>query len=366
MPSITQTVKSIVEAPDWNKRVAQIRLIPQRHGTGEHIPIYAEVARELYVPNLVPDFAYIHEEAFYGEAHFLGAYKLASRLTKKFSRVSEAELTAVLKETPMTLLAFRTLLGLGKDEFAHSTTLVAGKDDPVISASKVDSMERTGTATSLKQATVIARTIIKIMDGTLFGAPPPGLILKQNKADTRRGWDSVRIFASKGVDLGIYLHQRHFGGAFRQVLDATSTKRGDIIEDAVEEIFKANRIPYLRTGSNNQADIAREFEVQITPAPDFVVFDDSRTLKGMLECKGTNNGGTARDKALRFGKLRTESVRLNGVPLLAVLGGIGWARVNDALAPVLRDTDGRVFTLKTLPDMLKVAPFPSLIGKAPA
>ena len=82
----------------------------------------------------------------------------------------------------------------------------------------------------------------------------------------------------------------------------------------------------------------------------------------MLECKGTNNGGTARDKALRFRTLREESIRLGGIPLIAVLGGLGWARVNDALGPVVRDTEGRVFTLATLNSMLEVAPFPSLVN----
>lgn len=52
------------------------------------------------------------------------------------------------------------------------------------------------------------------------------------------------------------------------------------------------------------------------------------------------------------------------MPLLAVLGGMGWARVNDTLGPVVRDTVGRVFTLATLPEMLSVAPFPTLIGTA--
>jgi hypothetical protein len=100
----------------------------------------------------------------------------------------------------------------------------------------------------------------------------------------------------------------------------------------------------------------------VTPAPDFVVFDPrDDTLKAMLECKGSNNGGTARDKARRFSGLRDESVRLGGVPLIAVLSGIGWARINDALGPVVRDTDGRVFTLSTLNSMLEVAPFPSLL-----
>jgi len=80
----------------------------------------------------------------------------------------------------------------------------------------------------------------------------------------------------------------------------------------------------------------------------------------MLECKLVNDGGTARDKALRFERHRAESVRLGGIPLLAVLGGMGWARVNDTLGPVVRDTEGRVFTLATLPQMLDVTPFPTL------
>ncbi|PZT88872.1 MAG: hypothetical protein DI630_32860 [Gordonia sp. (in: high G+C Gram-positive bacteria)] len=50
------------------------------------------------------------------------------------------------------------------------------------------------------------------------------------------------------------------------------------------------------------------------------------------------------------------------VPVVAVLGGTGWARVNDTLGPVLQYTDGRVFTLETLDQMLSVQPFPQLLG----
>jgi hypothetical protein len=212
-----------------------------------------------------------------------------------------------------------------------------------------------------------AKTIVAIMDGQLFGDAPPGLRSKQQKPDTERGWDSVRDYASAGVPLQVFLHQRHYGGAFRQVLDATSSRRGDLIEDAVEALFATQGISFVRTGSHNQADIAARFEVHVTPAPDFVVFDPSDdSLKAMLECKGTNNGGTARDKALRFNRLRAESIRLGGTPLIAILGGIGWARINDALGPVVRDTDGRVFTLSTLTSLLDVASFPGLLGTANA
>jgi hypothetical protein len=72
-----------------------------------------------------------------------------------------------------------------------------------------------------------------------------------------------------------------------------------------------------------------------------------------------------RDKALRFERLRDECVRLGGVPLIGVLGGLGWTRVNDTLGPVVRDCDGRVFSVANVVEMLTVNPFPSLIGRAP-
>jgi hypothetical protein len=257
------------------------------------------------------------------------------------------------------------MLGLTREEFAHSTTLAG---EPVglkpLTSAKVDSMERTASSTNEAQARVAARTLRMVMDGSLFGEPPAGLLSKQAKPDTERGWVSVHQYATDGVPYGLFLHQRHYGGAFRQILDATSTLRGDLIEDAVEALFMEQRVPFIRTGAPNQAEIAARFEVRVTPAPDFVVFDATGSLRAMLECKGTNNGGTARDKALRFERLRDESIRLGGVPLMAVLGGMGWTRVNDALGPVVRDTEGRVFTLSTLHSMLEVSPFPSLIDSA--
>ena len=376
--TIETTIRAILDAESWSQRIQQIRLVPQRHGTGEHGAIYAAVARTLYMPHLAPDFAYIHESPFYETPHFFEAYDVATRLTDGFTRVGENDLMEVLLECPRTLLVFRTLLGLTKDEFAHSTLLAGGpaKLKP-LSPSRVDTMERSAvlatsrptTATALARATsqarVAAKTIVAAMDGELFGDSPPGLRSKQQKPDTESGWDSVRNYATAGVPLKVFLHQRHYGGAFRQVLDATSSLRGDLIEDAVEALFTERGVSFVRTGSHNQADITSRFEVHVTPAPDFVVFDPADdSLKAMLECKGTNNGGTARVKALRFSRLRAESIRLGGIPLIAILGGIGWARINDALGPVVRDTDGRVFTLATLSSMLEVAPFPGLLGTA--
>lgn len=127
---------------------------------------------------------------------------------------------------------------------------------------------------------------------------------------------------------------------------------------AVLPVLPGHGIRFIRTGSHNQDEITARFEIAVRPAPDFVVYDTAGGLRAMLECKAANDGGTARDKALRFARLRDESVRLGGVPLIAVLGGLGWTRVNDTLGPVIRDCDDRVFSVSNLPDMLTVTPFP--------
>lgn len=369
MASIEETVRSIVDAPNWDARVAAIRLVNENHGTADHSQIYAEVAREAYVPHLSPDFAYVHSMDYYELPTFRAAYQAAFEATSGFTEVSQETLIAMLLDAPETLLVLRTILGLTIQEFAKATDLVA---EPLgvkpLTPSRVQSMERHGAVgpkkTARDTAFLAAATISGALDGSLFPDPPGELKPKQQKFDTAHGWATVEELARDGVPYDAFLHQRHYGGAFRQLLDATSTKRGDIVEDAVEELFAQQRIPYIRTGAHNQADIAKRFGIKVTPAPDFVVFDQAGTLRALLECKLVNDGGTARDKALRFERLRDESIRLNGVPLLAVLTGLGWTRVNDTLGPVVRDTLGRVFTLSTLTEMLSVDPFPQLIGTA--
>lgn len=351
----------MVEAGSWDDRVARIRLVPGRHGTDDHQIIYARIAKLAYVPHLAPDFAYVHGMAFYDLDTFQAAYDAAASGTAGFTAAALTDLTRVIMDAPRSLLVFRTITGLGRNEFAAATALVAPTFDlKPLSASKVDSMERSGTTTSEDQARVAATTLVGIMDGSLFGDPPGDLRSKQNKPDTAEGWPTVARLAETGVPYSWLLHQRHYGGAFRQLLDATSELRGNIIEDAVEELFRANGVLYVRTGSHNQAEIEARFEIAVKPAPDFVAYDESDNLRAMLECKGASDGGTARDKALRFERLREESARLGGVPLLAVLGGLGWTRVNDTLGPVVRCCDGRVFTIANLPEMMTVAPFPSL------
>lgn len=167
--TVEATIEAILSAGTFTQRIQQIRLVPQRHGTEDHGTIYAAVARELYMPHLAPDFAYIHESSFYETEHFFAAYDVAARLTEGFTQVSEAELQAVLLQCPRTLLVFRTLLGLTKDEFAHSTLLAGGPDElAALTAAQIDTLERSAidyqrpnTAAALAKATAQALVLCR-------------------------------------------------------------------------------------------------------------------------------------------------------------------------------------------------------------
>jgi hypothetical protein len=356
------TVELISDAPNWDDRVMRIRQIPARHGTDDQTAIYAQVARRLYVPHLAPDYAYVHSADFYSADYFHAAYAVAARLTKDFTSVAVESLATALVESPRILLPLRVITGLTRTEFADSTALTAELlESRPLPQSRVDSMERRNVRPTPDEAMVAAETIDRIVAGTLFGDPPGDLKSKQDKSDTAGGWSAVSYFAQHGVPYEVLLHQRHYGGAFRQLLDATSEKRGNILEDAVEALFRSVGVLYIRTGAHNHAELVDRFEVTVLPSPDFVVYDARGALRAMLECKGANDGGTARDKALRFSRLHDESTRLGGIPLIAVLGGLGWKRVNDTLGLVVKACDGRVFSLPNLPEMLTVSPFSSLV-----
>lgn len=189
-------------------------------------------------------------------------------LTNGFSRVAVEELASTITVFPPSLRVFRLILGFTAQEFAAATALVsAAGQRPVTVAEE-------GSAAKEETAELCAAVIDRTMRKMLFGSSPSTEIrLKTEKPDTINGWESVRAYASGGVPFSVFLHQRQYGGAFRQLLDATSARRGDVIEDAVEELFTSNQIPFVRTGSNNQEEIAKRFSLTVKPAPDFVAFD---------------------------------------------------------------------------------------------
>ncbi len=349
-----------IAAASWNARVALIRRIPEEFGKAQHQAVYAAVAKAVYVSELAPDFAYVHWRDEYELEPVVRAYERTFALTSGFRAIDPATLAGAMAAEPSTVRIFRLLLGFTIKEFAAATLIVAESLGMApVSDSTIKTLE-TGRGGNDEVANLLAATVDQAMHGKLFSKSSGNLRGKIEKPDTADGWVTVRKYATDNVPLPVFLHQRHYGGAFRQLLDATSGKRGDLLEDAVDDLLTENGVPSLRTGSSNQAAIAADFGLTVKPAPDFVIYDQHKTLRAIIECKQANDGGTARDKAARFAALRNEGIRLGGIPVFAVLAGLGWRRTADTLGPVVRDTDGRVFTIRTLEAMMTVEPFGGL------
>jgi len=60
MAAIKETAAAIEQAATWDARIGLVRRIPEAFGTAQHKAVYGAVARRVYVPNLAPDFAYVH------------------------------------------------------------------------------------------------------------------------------------------------------------------------------------------------------------------------------------------------------------------------------------------------------------------
>lgn len=359
-----------VRQGDWRERVAAVRSVPSEFPGREHQHVYAEIARGFYVDQLGPHFHIVPwPEGYRDRAGFLEGYGAAVHHTNHFAEATAANIEAALSSNPRSLRIFRLIVGYSPKELSEALKEFR---NVTLGDAAIGRLERGGGITT--RVAPILPELAALLAETVVGQGgyevseelrDRGFLGKTDKPDTAEGWASVSRWATQGVPYQELLYQRWYGGAFRQLQDAGGSLKGDILEDAVEDLFKAHRVPYVRTIPGTQATAGEQFGVQVQPAPDFILHDN-HSARGLLECKSAGDGGTARDKAGRFGALRREAGRLGGIAVLAVLEGFGWRRLNDALGPVVRDCDGRVFMPNNLAALLDVDPVRDLVGLAPA
>lgn len=363
---VLDLVAKVVAGP-WPERVAAVRSVPAEFPGKEHQAVYAEVSRGFYAQRLGPHFHLIPwPPRFLDRAGFESAYRAAEHATAGFRRTGPQDLAAAINSDPRSLRVFRLIMGYTPRELAEALGEFEGVR---LSDASITRLEDGGPVTAQAKAAVeaLGRLISTIVDRGGYSVSRElrhrGFLGKTEKPDTEQGWSTVERFAGEGVPYHELLYQRWYGGAFRQLQDAGGRLKGDILEDATEDLFEENKVPYVRTVPGTQATAGERFGIQVQPAPAFILHDGS-TARGLLECKSAGDGGTARDKAGRFRTLRAEATRLGGIPVLAVLEGFGWRRVSDALGPVVRDCDGRVFTPESLHELIDVDPVRDLINTA--
>ena len=285
------------------------------------------------------------------EKEFEVAYSVVERETRSFADVEERTIERILTAHPETLLIFRMIVGLTLDELSF----ILQEMGFLISKDELREVERKGTPLRGKLAEKwgkavrgVASVIFRGVEEGLLNVPEgvdiSAFKRRTEKIDTREGWESVRKAALKGVRYVDLLYQRYIGGIFRQVADASSSLKAEILEGPIETLLTKEGIPFYRTRP-------RERIKGWEPVPNFFIPSKEEPLI-VIEAKVAKDGGTARDKASRIEKLARVAQKHKAI-LIAVIDGKGFKRLNDVLVPILAHTRGLTFSSAMLPQMVE-------------
>jgi hypothetical protein len=146
------------------------------------------------------------------------------------------------------------------------------------------------------------------------------------------------------------LYERFLGRPFAGHRDSVSELVGDSLESAIEEVLTKAGISYRKT---KRAERIAGFD----QTPDFIIPSEFNP-QVVIEAKITEDDGTARDKVTRIQHLAeiSKMKSTNGFPdfeVIACIGGRGFGVRREDMKKLLIATRGKVFTLKTLNNLVK-------------
>ena len=183
------------------------------------------------------------------------------------------------------------------------------------------------------------------------GAPAGAadVVHRLDKADTAQGLESLQHVATQHVPYAMLLYERFLGRPFASHRDSVSELVGDVMASAIEHRLNQARISFRRTG---RAERVPGYE----QAPDFFVPDEFNPAV-LIEAKITGDDGTARDKATRIihlAEMRDARLREErpGFEVVACIDGRGFGVRREDLRRILLRTEGKVFTLATLDQLI--------------
>jgi len=287
------------------------------------------------------------------EGEFKRLYDQVSSETNEFTDISEEKIKKILEKEPKTIVVFRVIAGYTLNEVSFILHLKYGANFP---REQLQSLERNGLealSSTLKMwkrnLAPIAALFYQSVDPTFLKAPTgidsTKFRLLTDKFDTREGWGGVAKAAREAVPYYELLYQRYIGGPFRQARDTSSSLKAEILEGPIENLLRANGIPYYKTG-------LREKIEGWDQAPDFLI-PGKEAPQVIIEAKIAEDGGTARDKAARI-KVLAGIARPKGIDLISVIDGKGFTRINDVLLPIIAYSGGFVFSYSNKEEILEV------------
>lgn len=182
----------------------------------------------------------------------------------------------------------------------------------------------------------------------MVGAGPENLAVlhRLDKVDTKEGIKSLQPIADLGVPYAVLLYERFLGRPFASHRDAVSERVGEIVEGAIKDVLTAAKVSFRET---KRAERINGFD----QAPDFIIPDEFNPV-ALIEAKLTEDDGTARDKVARVQRLRTlRDESRKDYDVIACIAGRGFKVRREDMRRLLQATDGKVFTLATMPLLIE-------------
>jgi len=319
------------------------------------IDLYVDAVFE----QLESDFLVLPKGSGYVEyPRFQEAYQTLYRLTNGFLEFTPEKVVQAWSTDALGFVVIRAILGFTPPEFSDATRQTTGLHVGSSFARNLDRDVRTNpmriknmrpSTQGYKRVQAMAKTACKLISE---GAPPmpDNVIHRLDKLDTAQGLASVRNLATMGASYAMLLYERFLGRPFASHRDAVSDLVGDVMESAVAKLLEEHRIPFRRTA---RAERIAGFD----QAPDFIAPDEGN-LKVIIEAKIAGDDGTARDKVariLRLAEMRKKRLEEKGstYQLVVCIDGRGFSVRRQDMRDLLVKTEGKVFTTKTLPDLIE-------------
>jgi hypothetical protein len=257
---------------------------------------------------------------------------------------------------PISIIVLRSMLGFTPPEWAYVTSRKTGVSVTQGYIRSLDRKVRKAPKNPINPTGVAEKRLKALIDTAcdLLNQGAPQLdahkLHRLDKADTKHGVKSLGNMAGMGVPYAMLLYERFLDRPFAGHRDSVSELIGNILESAIEDVLSKAGISYRKT---KRAERLEGFD----QTPDFIIPSEFNP-QVIIEAKITEDDGTARDKVTRIQHLGELSLagRSKENPkyeVIACIGGRGFGVRREDMKKMILATRGKVFTAKTLDQMIE-------------
>jgi hypothetical protein len=297
---------------------------------------------------------------------FERGYEALKSATDGFNELSPDRVLTLVVREPIAFVVLRSMLGFTPPEWGYLASQQTGVSVAQGFVRSLDRKVRMAPTKPLSVSDVTKERLSALIETACHllaeGVPEvnSAQLHRLDKADTKNGIDSLRHLSGMGAPYAMLLYERFLGRPFAGHRDSVSELVGDSLESAIEEVLSKAFISYRKT---KRAEKIEGFD----QTPDFIIPSEFNP-QIIIEAKITEDDGTARDKVTRIqhlGELSLAGTTPDNpkYEVIACIGGRGFGVRREDMKKMIIATRGKVFTLKTLEQMIEHTDLKKFIGR---